>query len=80
MWYAKKIQYLKVDFRSSGPLDYSVWWWAMPIWKLGPLLDVAVPIVAESVTQLNFMLNYSLWTFQSFLVSSITYLSIIYSY
>jgi hypothetical protein len=40
----------------------------MPIWKSGPLLDVAVLIVAETVTQLNFMLNYGLWTFQSFLV------------
>jgi hypothetical protein len=31
-----------------------MWWWAMPIWKSGPLLEVAVPIVAETVTQLQF--------------------------
>jgi hypothetical protein len=28
----------------------------MPIWKSGPLLNVAVPIVAETVTQLQFRL------------------------
>jgi len=76
--------------------EYSVWpfewtvandetemhqgWWAMLIWKSGPLWDVAVPIVAETVTQPNFMLNHSLWTFQTFLAPSTMYLSVIYIY
>ena len=38
----------------------------MPIWKSGPLLAVAVLIVAETVTQLNFTVSRPLKAFLYF--------------
>ena len=60
-------KFWKLDRSSNRKLEIALW-------------DVAVPNVAETVTQLNFTLNYSFWTFQTFPVPSTMYLPVIYSH